>query len=286
MSNGVSVFRADNSLERRGSVAVGESASTEGLSFADKAESYSDLPTTFRTGATESNALVLVKESRERQGSTEVALADPKSIKPPYEVPSHVERTTIAEGVRKLSSNFRSNGRIVQRKVGWLATPSQIFVTTVERELDWVGEKKLRPTGSWLVENRRRWTAIGGTASKRVGKVKEDTSAASAEGPEKRYVESPESIPDAFVAGVNAMSYLPLPVRGDIVSQVPHPNYFDGRLLGVVSPSEELKGYEVNLLRMDDSTAVVISAYKSVDSDEWEVTQARYSLSTPEVESA
>lgn len=283
MSNGVSVFRGSGSLSRRGSVAVGESASTDGLSFSNEAESYQDLPTTFRTGARDSNALVLLKEAQERQGGTSVVLATPDSIRAPR-IYEDTASTVIAEGVRKLSSNFRSGERIVQRKFGWRATPTEILVATVERELEWVGEKKLRPSSGWLIENRRRWNT--NPASKRVGRVREDSQEESEQGQEERYVESPESIPDAFIAGVEAMSYLPLVVRGDIVSQVPNPNYFDGRLVGVFSADDVFKGYEVSLLRMDDSTAIVVSAFKDSKSREWEVTQARYALTTPEIESA
>jgi hypothetical protein len=276
----------NSGLATPGSISVGESASTEGLKFSERAEQYSDLPTEFRKGASSSNAIVLSKEAKERQGNTSVVLASSVNIQTPIYIPPTVADNAIASGVRKLSKNFKSGNRIVQRKLGWFAMPSYIYVTTVERELEWVGEKKLAPKGPWLIENRRKWVPRQGVAEKRSGVVPVDVESGD-NGSSSRFVEVPEQIPDAFAQGANAMGYLPKVVRGDIASAVSHPNYFDGRLLGLVNPeTDEVDQLEVSLLRMDDTTALVVRGVRSVDGNSWEITQARYSLSTPEVESA
>lgn len=41
---------------------------------------------------------------------------------------------------------------------------------------------------------------------------------------------------------------------------------------------------EVNVIRMDDKRAVVIQAKLKPNTDEWEVSQATYTLSPPEIE--
>lgn len=274
-------------LARPASIAVGTGAATDELTFSGRAEMYSDLPTTFRKGGASSTALVLRKESEERQKKASTELARPEDVVAPIQLPPKAAEQTIASGVRKLSSSFRVGDRIVQRKLGWFATPTYIFVTTVERELKWREDKKLAPASDWLIEHRRRFRPKSGVAEKRVGTVKETYSNYEDEATTSRFVEAAEQIPDAFVNGVEAMAFLPLTVRGDIVSQVPHPKYFDGRLLGVCEDGgEEVTHYEVSLLRMNDDVALVISAKKPLGGSVWEVTQAKYDLTTPEIEAA
>lgn len=276
-----------NSVARPTSISVGTGASTEELTFAGKAEMYTDLPTVFRKGGKASTELVLRKESAERQTKTSTALARPEDVVAPITLPPKAAEQAIASGVRRLSNSFRAGDRIVQRKLGWFATPTYIFVTTVERELKWREDKKLVPASDWFIEHRRRFRPKSGVAEKRVGNVKEVYSDYEAEGVAARYVEAAEAIPDAFVNGVEAMAYLPRAVRGDIVSQVPNPTYFDGRLLGLCEGGgPDVTHYEVSLLRMNDDVAVVISAKKPLKGSVWEVTQAKYQLTTPEIEAA
>lgn len=286
MSNGISLYEgAGQGLSKARAVAAGTGADTTTLTFSGKAEMYTDLPEAFRRGGAASTALVLRKESAERQKTTSTALARPEDVVAPIQLPPKVAETSIASGVRTLSKSYKVGDRIVQRKLGWFATPTYIFVTTVERELKWCEDKKLAPAGDWQIEHRRRFRPKAGAATKRVGHVEETLGNAGGD-TETRFVEAPEAIPDAFVNGMEAMAYLPLAVRGDIVSQVPHPTYFDGRLLGLCENGPEVTHYEVSLLRMNDDVALVISAKKPLGGSVWEVTQARYELTTPEVEAA
>lgn len=288
MSNSIAIRTAGGSgLAKPGQVNVGSGSSTEGLSFSGRAEEYSDLPTTFRKGASKSTELVLARETRERQAGTSIVLASAVNIQAPVNLPPKIAEGAIASGVRTLSKSFKNGSRIVQRKLGWFASPTYIYVTTVERELAFRDDKKLAPVSEWLIENRRKWTPVGGVASKRVGKVNERPDYSETLASSDRYVEEAEVIPDAFANGVNAMGYLPKTVRGDIALQVPNPTYFDGRLLGIVNPkTKEVDTYEVTLLRMNDNVGLVISATCPIGGSEWTVTQARYQLTTPEVESA
>lgn len=286
MAKGLVVRSEEGAVTRPGNIAVGEGAATEGLTFSTPAEMYSDLPTDFRRGAASSTALALRREAQERQGSTSTALARPEDLRAPMNLPPKVAATTIASGVRKLSRSFKVGDRIVQRKLGWLATPTYIFITTVERELQWREDGKLKPSGAWHIEHRRRYAPKSGVAEKRVGTVAEPLASDASASSSSHYVEEAEQIPDAFVAGAEAMAYLPLAVRGDIVKQVPNPTYFDGRLLGLCAPSGGVSHYEVTVLRMNDDVALVISATKPVAGGTWEVTQAKYELGTPEVEAA
>lgn len=270
-----------------GSVSAGAGSATKGLTFGKKAEMFDDLPKVFRQGASSSTALVLNSEKNARQKTASTELALPSDIKPPFELPPNLANNSIASGVRKLDKNLKNGNRIVQRKIGWNATPDTIIVVTVERELRWRPDKKLEPASGWFIENRRRYKDKRGVSSKRSGLVREtpessdyvsDTSVV--------YENKQEVIPDAFVAGADAMSFLPIAVRGDIVTQIPNPNYFDGRLLGSTNPQGELVEYEVSLLRMNDDHALVVNAVKKVGDDSWRVVQAKYELTTPEIESA
>jgi hypothetical protein len=276
--------QGNNSISQLGTVAVGAGASTDGLKFQDRAEMYSDLPTTFRKGAAETTALVLASELKTRQGSTAVRLADHRDLRVPLTQPPVKE--VLASGVRKLEKSFKNGQRIVQRKWGWQATPTQLTVVTVERELIWRSDGKLTPSGDWLIEHRKTWIPTQGVATKRTGKVSQPSASNETNPASDHYVEIAEAIPDAFIKGAEAMAYLPRPVRGDIVAQVPNPTYFDGRLLGVLNKENVVEAYEISLLRMDDNVALVILALCPINGTEWEVTQAKYLLTTPRVETA
>lgn len=279
----VSVYTS-SSLSQGGGLKVGASGDVSTLKLAGKAEHYRDLPTIFREGASATTALTLYREREERQHRASTALARPEDIKTPAYLQDYASTPAVASGVRKLSKSFKSGERIVQRKIGWEATPATIVVVTVERELEWRPDGKLQPAGEWLIEHRRTFHTREGVAEKRVGRVAVE--ARVSETTSTSYVEAAEEIPDAFVAGADAMSFLPLAVRGDVVKQVKIPTYFDGRILGTPGPAGELKDYEVSLLRMDDDVALVVHATRKVTDSSWKVMQAKYLLGTPEIESA
>lgn len=262
---------------------AGHGADIGTANFGGRALTYEeDIPTRFRHGAKDHGSLALAGSRAE--GPSALVLAS--EITPPDEQHARrVERTRIASGARQLDKPRRFMGRIVQRRIGWLATPTEILVTTVERELSPRGDGKLAPAGDWLIEHRKTFSSANGTAVKRSGKV---PITPPDEGPSNHQAQS--SHPhhqDAFPEGEFALSFLPAPVRASAIARVPAPTVFDGTVIRVVSAETGKEEHrEVNVLRMDTRSAVVIHAELKPRAHEWEVSQATYVLTAPRIEQA
>lgn len=264
-------------------VKAGMGQTADNLSWGPKAEHFRDLPTIFREHASKSTELLLRREAQERQGRSPVHLPT-TSVLPGRGDPLAGE-PLIASGVRRLEKAYRRGEEVVQRKLGWKATPTGILIVTVERALQARGDGKLAPQGEWLIEHRRTYRNQQGPALRRSGRVSaREEGAALGEGA-TTYVAEAESAGDAFQEGATTMSFLPLAVRGDLVAQVPQPTYFDGRILGNCDAQGEVIAYEVSLLRMDDGKALVVQATRGVQEDFWQVVQATYTLTPALVES-
>lgn len=287
MGKDVAVSRGGGAVAKPAFVDPGKGTDIGGVSFGGRAFTYDkDMPTSFRSGAKAQTDLVLRKQTK--QSGTDLALArDVVAPKSDRQV-KKIEKASIASGVRQLEKPRRSMGRTVQRRVGWNATPTQIMVTTAERELTKRADGKLTPSGEWLIEHRKTFTNATGAAEKRVGKVK-----ASAPAPGAPSGSQPPSAPsasasaasDSFPEGQFALSLLPAQVRSSAIARIPTPTVFDGAVMLVSDgkTGEEIHK-EVNVIRMDDKRAVVIQATLKPNADEWEVSQATYTLSAPEIE--
>ena len=258
-----------------------------------------DIPTEFRKGAKKSAELALRAKQKSQPGA--LALYDENFAKVHNISPrsaremAKIQKQVHASGARQLDKPRKSMGRIVQRRVGWQATPSLIVITTAERELTKGEDGKFRPTGEWLIENRKTYRNLDGNAQKRTGTVKDDsaapqvvTAAAPGATPTSNVAQqAPSANPEAaeFPEGTFALSFLPASVRQSAFASVPKPTVFDGTSLQFASPvSGEVDRVEVNVIRMSEKHAVVIQGKQKPGSDDWEVSQATYRLGDPEVE--
>lgn len=273
---------ASGGLSAPSAVDPGAGTDPNALSYTQKAILFSDLPTEFRRGAGAERALVLARTPRQ---DTALALYQepPTSITPrPARASDALTASAIASGARQLDKPRRAGDRIVQRRIGWQATPRDIIITTAERELTREGSR-LRPTGPWLIERRETYTITGPAAERRVGRVPVAAEAASSpsQAPDPRSTENP------FPEGVFAVSVLPRPVRSSLLARVPTPTVFDGSVVQFSDPETgAATREEVNVLRMDARTAVVVQAKRDPGGAEWQVAQARYALERLTVEEA
>lgn len=256
------------------------------VSFGGRALTYEeDMPTKFRTGAKAQTELAL--RDKPSQKSTDLMRAeDVISPKSDRQI-KKIKKTSIASGARQLEKPRRSMGRIVQRRIGWNATPTKIMVTTAERELTRRDDGRLSPTGEWLIEHRKTFSNTSGAAEKRTGKVK--TSAPAPGAPQNDgntpTPTTPTPTEDAFPEGQFALSLLPAQVRSSALARVPTPTVFDGSVMMVSdSGTGQERHKEVNVIRMDNTRAVVIQAKLEPNTDEWDVAQATYTLTAPEIE--
>lgn len=286
MGKDVAINKGRGAVAKPAFVDPGKGTDIGGVSFGGRALTYEeDMPTKFRSGAKAQTDLVLRKQSK--QSTTDLVLArDVVAPKSDRQI-KKIEKASIASGTRQLEKPRRSMGRIVQRRVGWNATPTQIMVTTAERELTKRDDGKLSPTGDWLIEHRKTFTNTTGAAEKRVGKVKVSAPAPDAPGGTQTPSAPTATAPgeDSFPEGQFALSLLPAQVRSSAIARVPIPTVFDGAVMLVSdAKSGEETHKEVNVIRMNDRRAVVIQAKLKPNADEWEVSQATYSLSDPEIE--
>lgn len=286
MGKDVAINKGRGAVAKPAFVDPGKGTDIGGVSFGGRALTYEeDMPTKFRSGAKAQTDLVLRKQSK--QSTTDLVLArDVVAPKSDRQI-KKIEKASIASGTRQLEKPRRSMGRIVQRRVGWNATPTQIMVTTAERELTKRDDGKLSPSGEWLIEHRKTFTNTAGAAEKRVGKVKVSAPAPGApdgtQAPSAPTATAPGE--DSFPEGQFALSLLPAQVRSSAIARVPSPTVFDGAVMLVSdAKSGEETHKEVNVIRMNDRRAVVIQAKLKPNADEWEVSQATYSLSDPEIE--
>ena len=286
MGKDVAINKGGGAVAKPAFVDPGKGTDIGGVSFGGRALTYEeDMPTKFRSGAKAQTDLVLRKQSK--QSTTDLVLArDVVAPKSDRQI-KKIEKASIASGTRQLEKPRRSMGRIVQRRVGWNATPTQIMVTTAERELTKRDDGKLSPSGEWLIEHRKTFTNTAGAAEKRVGKVKVSAPAPGA--PDGTQIPSAPTATapgeDSFPEGQFALSLLPAQVRSSAIARVPSPTVFDGAVMLVSdAKSGEETHKEVNVIRMNDRRAVVIQAKLKPNADEWEVSQATYSLSDPEIE--
>lgn len=286
MGKDVAINKGGGAVAKPAFVDPGKGTDIGGVSFGGRALTYEeDMPTKFRSGAKAQTDLVLRKQSK--QSTTDLVLArDVVAPKSDRQI-KKIEKASIASGTRQLEKPRRSMGRIVQRRVGWNATPTQIMVTTAERELTKRDDGKLSPSGEWLIEHRKTFTNTAGAAEKRVGKVKVSAPAPGAPGGTQAPSAPTATAPgeDSFPEGQFALSLLPAQVRSSAIARVPIPTVFDGAVMLVSdAKSGEETHKEVNVIRMNDRRAVVIQAKLKPNADEWEVSQATYSLSDPEIE--
>ena len=276
MGKDVAISKGGGAVTKPAFVDPGKGTDIGGVSFGGRALTYEeDMPTKFRKGAKAQTDLVLRKQSK--QSTTDLVRArDVVAPKSNMRI-KKIEKSSIASGMRQLEKPRRSMGRVVQRRVGWNATPTQIMVTTAERELKKRDDGKLAPSSDWLIEHRKTFANIDGPAEKRVGKVKETAPApeapASTQGTPAPTASAAGD--DSFPEGQFALSLLPAQVRSSAIARVPAPTVFDGAVM-LVSDGHtgEERHKEVNVIRMNDKRAVVIQGKLKPDSAEWEVSQA------------
>lgn len=288
--SGSGVVRAGD--VRRG--ASGYGSSLDAYLFGEKALTHErDMPSGFRRGAKRSTQLALTQGESVTTGGELVLASQVRRVVGPRssrEV-ERVDRKVIASGVRELDKLRRAGGRVVRRRIGWKATPELVQVTTAEREYQARPDGVYVPVGEWLIENRQTYRDRGGKATKRRGTVGgqggESSAGGSQGGPGNRAAEEMEQkVGATFPEGSAALSLLPAEVRESVIARVPAPTQFDGVILQQLNHAGAPTHYEVHLMRMDKTHAVVVQGTQKIGGQQWDVTQAVYQLDDAEIEQA
>lgn len=288
---------SDSAVARAGDVprgASGYGSSLDAYTFGEKALIHDQhIPSVFRSGAKRSTQLALAQGESVTTGGELVLASQARRIVGPRssrEV-ERIDRKTIASGVRQLDKLRRAGGRVVKRRIGWKATPELVQVTTAEREYQARPDGVYAPVGEWLIENRQTYRDRGGKATKRRGTVGgqggESAAGGSQGGPGNRAAEEMEQkVGATFPEGSAALSLLPAEVRGSVIARVPVPAQFDGVILQQLNHAGAPTHYEVHLMRMDKTHAVVVQGTQKIGGQQWDVTQAVYQLNDAEIEQA
>lgn len=283
---------ASAGLARPAGATSGLATSLSQLTFDKKALIYAqDMPRTFRKGVRESTELALHTKQQARSAGELILASDAPTIIAPREdaATRRIEKAVIASGMRQLNKPRKAPGRVVQRRVGWQATPDLIVITVAERELAQTDAGKYAPVGQWLIEDRRTYPETSEKATKRTGTVPMDSEApnGSAGGAGTPPSSGPEAaVAQTFPEGAASLGLLPAQVRSSAIARVTSPVQFDGVVLQEPDAEGNPVSLEVNVLRMDTQRAVVIQATRGVNDSQWTVSQATYRLGQAEIEQA
>jgi hypothetical protein len=294
---GSEITRSNQSgLTRSTRPQVGVGADPESAEYKRQALRYElDVPSEFRVGAAaEARPALPWSGSAEEQSSrsSELVLRG-RTIAPRPTEPVYDENELIASCLEELHKPRRNRGRVVQRRVGWLAYPDRVVVTTVERELRQTQERRYAPAGPWLIEQRLTYRHAGGRGSRRRGQVRADSEQqsgpqgpAGAAGGEHVGGDPEKKLEAVFPTGTYVFRFLPRPVRESMVARVPQPTFYLGYIIQRQDEHGDPSRYAVDLLRMSAERAVVVHAELPVGAPEWQVTQVDYNLTEPEIEQA
>lgn len=272
---------------------TGQATEISELTFGEATLEYStDMPSAFRSGAKASTQMALDRGHGQARSGGELVVASsnaPTIIDPHDESTSlRAERAEIASSVRQLEKARKSAGRVVQRRIGWRATPDRVIITIAERELGKNPNGTFSPVGPWLVEVRRTFKEASGKASKRTGVVPADSKQISNDSTgDGNATRLEQTVMEKFPDSSRALGALPAAVRSSAIARVPSPERFEGQLLEFADGATgSPTSWKVTVLRMDVQRAVVISATREVTANAWAVSQATYNLMEPEFEQA
>lgn len=209
----------------------------------------------------------------------------------PANVPDPTAGPVMAESIDDLGGHFaHQDGRTCIPEVAWRAYMNQIVVFWVHREAH-IAAGVAHPKGARYIHDQRVFVPTAPVA-RTTGVVAPDSNTISSADSDKTMAAS--GIPSAFFNGHHATSFLPSVVQAGMVSAVRQPALWAG---GFVQRAEggEPDNQRVNVLRMDENTAVAIHATRSrsktgatvekgmaeLDQAPWTITQLTYDLRQP-----
>ncbi|GAA3674369.1 hypothetical protein FB459_1886 [Yimella lutea] len=254
---------------------LGSSRDTSEATFTTTALVFDDMPQDFAVARTASSSTALVLRGGASPDRS-TALVRAGDVVPSGSVPVPSKREIIADGVHQYTKPRRRGSDVVQRRVGWLATPSLIQVITVERPLRQDG-KAYRPAGDWELARRVTYDCASGTAQRRKGVVTSDAVRSSASEPSGASNGSP--VDEAAELAESALQFVPASVRRTVVSSVPAPLFTSGNIYRYKNGK-----HTVEVVRMDAARAVVLNAVLDAGASQWSVEQATYDLGPTRVE--
>lgn len=276
---------------RRPHAAPGPSSDVSSASFTADVLDFADLPTTFAPATGSPSTAVelfagpsVAAASAAKPGelvlhrpSSAVAVVAPGSVR--------IDPTQVyADAARQLAKPRRVGEQVVQRRIGWQATPHAVVVSVVDRPLARRDDGKYAPAGPWAISTRHTYPNATGPARRTTGSLPAappKTAPVTSNGPAPSGPSAPTPMGDA----AQVMSYLPDKVRAGVLAAVPTASVFDGELVQYSRHGQPVRTV-LSLLRMGADRAIVINATLPTGGTAWEIVQADYRLGEPTVERA
>lgn len=156
------------------------------------------------------------------------------------------------------SSALRRNGQLFQTKKGWQATTSQLAVWRFLRPLQRNAQNKLVPAGDWFLDTTTTYdyaaapTRRHGVVPHTVDTVVDDVTDKNASS------EVPQVEP-------RTLAFLPSVVQKFAMSKVPVETFAHGEIWQLFDNNDVPTAQSLELIRMDDKCAVVITASRSLN---------------------
>ncbi|WP_156382770.1 hypothetical protein [Sanguibacter sp. Leaf3] len=185
-------------------------------------------------------------------------------------------RAIGSEAVVQVRGAHRTATGFEQRRIGYRAMERGVTLIRATRPLVQTETGAMKPTGPWTARFETHTVDEESIPLRRTGVV----------GPGAlRQPSAPTSTAGAGVhreaeSALEAEAFLPSSVQATLAAAVPSPTTHVGNFLLWSKPSGDTQ--EVNVLRMDGRTAVVVRATRPHRPDAaWEVTQTTYDLKFP-----
>lgn len=222
------------------------------VNFGPKSLAFDQLPQTFPAG-----------KELDRPGEPRDVTTRSASEQPPL---THI--------TRQHPKPYRlRTGQVVQRRTGWAAYPDKIVSVTAERPLARTDTGSYRPTGDWTLV-RRECDHLPGKATRTTGSVPDDSANPTPGTPAPN---GGGTVPERFRDGADALMYLPTAVRRSVITHVPDPTGFDGKVIQYADD----KSIEVTVVRRSARHAVVAIGILKPGSRAWDVTMLNYAFPGP-----
>lgn len=201
----------------------------------------------------------VVRSSKSSYSKAGVFIEDFAHLLPPQD--SQPTARLIAESISQQDnrSALRRNGQLFQRKQAWRATVESLTIWTFLRPLAKQESGVLKPNGPWFLDDERKYghtsvpTRRHGVITYAGDRVVEEDEASQSGAADSAASHEP------FV-----LSYLPSVVQNYAVQQVRQPTFAQGEIWQWADSSGLPYKHSLELLRMNEETAVVVTAEKEI----------------------
>jgi len=189
----------------------------------------------------------------------------------------------VASMLRISGVRRRRDGTYYRTRIGWWASNQQIVVKTANQELDRTPAGKYQPAGQWsnVAANTYRGVSPAKLRTAHIpgGTSSPNGSTGKGSSPNVSIADTP--VGKKFPAAIDSIGFLPQPLRESIMLRIPYPTVFEA-----TSWRHSLGGvpdyYCTQVLKLDNTQAMVIVAKYDIKLQEWNVEQRLYQFDTPQ----